>query len=383
MLQKLWLIILIILPINSHAMWVSDTDKQYEKLDPLTYSAVLKNRQLIDQGPDSDRDAIAISSLQSIIAKHPNFAPAYVQLARATVDSGFISGDDYDPDTLNTGKEYLNKALALEPKYDYALAMMGFMFIMQNKPSEAESYYQQLLAMHSSYPYIYDQLSSLERHRGNFDKALEYTKLAQTTYMASPDAAPNQSAMLNDRLATLELQRGNRGKAIEYLKQGYSENKNNAKIASNYAAKIINAYRYGSLEDIDNLELEKWYKIGVQLAHAINTRSNSAWSWGDYASFELYYLGDYEKAIEYSQKALSIMNYGNARETLALAYYVKWAFLKSKNANNREANIFLHKAENLSPLTNENIQLLSYWSRGRYNVIQHILESKLAEQNSN
>lgn len=78
--------------------------------------------------------------------------------------------------------------------------------------------------------------------------------------------------------------------------------------------------------------------------HYIKLSPNDAWVWGNYARFLLNYPGDMDGAIEKSEKALSLMNYGNAKITLALAYYAKSEDLYEKGKFD-QAKIYRSKAK--------------------------------------
>jgi tetratricopeptide (TPR) repeat protein len=81
--------------------------------------------------------------------------------------------------------------------------------------------------------------------------------------------------------------------------------------------------------------------------------SKNAWNFGDYARIRLFERGDYETAITYFNKALSIKNYGRARYQLAIAYYVKWADINDDQSKLEEANESWQMAKTLYSDTNE------------------------------
>jgi tetratricopeptide (TPR) repeat protein len=327
---------LIFLPLTSHAYWISEIDKKYENIDPAAYAAVLNDRKLIDLGPEHGQAPIALEDLKAIVANHKDFAPVYVQLARASIDSGYISDDTYDPQALESSLKYLNQALSIKPEYDYAIVMKGFIFIMQGKYDQAETSYNKAISMHTNYPYIYAQLGSLEKHRGNYQKS------------------------------------------IEYLGKGYELNKTDAHVAIGYINGIIGSYNtmfYSGMSTPDSIAQEdKWQKIRIHLD------PNSAWIWGDYAQFQLYCLGDYDKAILYSNKALAIMDYGLGRENLALAYYTKWAFLELKKPDSNQAKKIWNEAQMISPLTRDMFNHLLTFGGIHYAPIQDLLDSKVTLQ---
>jgi tetratricopeptide (TPR) repeat protein len=76
---------------------------------------------------------------------------------------------------------------------------------------------------------------------------------------------------------------------------------------------------------------------------------DSAWSWGNYASFQLYLNEDVDGAIVNARKALSLMNYGMGRFILGSALYTKWAILKNKDENSTEADRYFKEARRIYP----------------------------------
>ena len=51
---------------------------------------------------------------------------------------------------------------------------------------------------------------------------------------------------------------------------------------------------------------------------------NDPWIMGNYASYALFTLGQFDEAVSYCNKALAIRDYRAARSTLAAAYLRRW-----------------------------------------------------------
>ncbi len=299
-------------PVLSHADWMSDIDRKYQKDDPALYSSVLKAKTLIsDANGQTDLNNQAITILKTVLNKNSKFAPAYVQYARVISNLGHQVNNKFDGTALSSQEDYLKRAMILEPNYDYAIAMMGFTKMFQGDLDEAEKYYARAAKMESSYPYLKSQMAQLATKRGDYKKSI--------------------------KLAT----------------EGYEEQKSEPKIAAGIINELIFAYE--KLEGDHNKALEFWQTKRTDLDPSV------AWSWGDHARFRLYFLGDYEGAIKYGEKALSLMNYRVARFILAGAYYKKWADLKDNKARNAEANEAWRKAKYLYPDTTRVIQDFSFY----------------------
>lgn len=290
-----------------HAEWISDVDKKYAKRQPSLYLQVAKAKSLIsDANGQTAMNEQAVLLLGEVLRKDQKFAPAYVQFARVTSNLGHQVNNQFDGTALQSQEDYLRKALALEPNYDYAIALMGYTKMFQGNLDEAEKYYMHAEKLGSKYPYLKAQMAQLSTKRGNYRKAIN--------------------------LAT----------------QGYEENKSDPKTAAGIVNELIFAYERLDGDNIE--ELEKWQAKRRTLAPEV------AWYWGDHARFRLYFIGDYEGAIKYGEKALSLMNYGVGRYILAGAYYKKWADLRGNQTRRAETKDAWERAASLSPVTGEMIE---------------------------
>lgn len=287
------------------ADWMSEVDKKYQQRSPAQYAKVAEAANLITTANgNSEKSYAAVDLLVAVTKESPKFAPAYVQLARAVSNLGTLPNNDFDKRALQSQEQLLQKALAIEPGYDYAIALMGFTKMFQGKLDEAEKYYIKAEKMGTGYPYLKSQLSHLANKRGNYPLALELA------------------------LA------------------GYEQNKSTPNLAAAAITEILLAYQ--NLPGDTASEEEKWFIKRREL-------NPSAWNWQAHASFRLYRFGDYEKSIEYGTKALSIMNFGVGRYTLAAAYYKKWNDLKDNPASLGEANKALEIATAMHPDTRDMI----------------------------
>jgi tetratricopeptide (TPR) repeat protein len=270
-----------IAPFVCHAEWISSIEKKYAQRNPELYQQTMRAKSMNREGyGNTDSELQAKKLLLDVVRQNSKFAPAYVQLASVTAALGYISDNEYEPAALHDQEEYVKKALALAPDYDEALALMGFSKMMQGNLTEAESYYMRLENMGSGYPYLKAQMSELEVKRENY------------------------------------------AKAVAIAEKGYEEQKSDSKLAVDYVTQILIAYDDFPGNHLE--EMEKWQAKRTDLS------PNVAWFWGDHARFRLYYMFDYEGAITYGTKALSLMRYGMGERYLAAAYYLKWASLKDK-----------------------------------------------------
>lgn len=297
------LFMFICMPVLCRADWMSDVDKRYEKQFPVQYGKVYKAQRLITSANGQTNQTLeALELLHSVLEENQNFAPAYVQIARAASDLGRMSNNRFEISSLKEMEIALQKAIEIEPNYDYAIALMGFAKMFQGDLDGAEAHYGQVERLGSGYPHLFSQLSQLAKMRGNYDLALKY---ALTAYEQNRDSPTLAAASITGIIYALHAMPGDR-------------------VA----------------------ELEAWYSKRREL-------DPSAWNWQAHANFRLYYLGDYEKSIEYCKNALALMDFGLGRYTLAAAYYKKWSDLKDDPLRSSEAKQAYESAVLLYPVTGQ------------------------------
>jgi len=292
------------LPILASAEWLSKVDQRYRDQSPEKYAKVTQARALL-AGVDGRMDRVerAFSILVPLVQQDPKFAPAYVQLARAWTDAGNLGGNNFDPRALAQAESALKQALTLEPQDDYAMCLMGFTMMFLGRLDEAANWYASAEKAGSTYPYLYTQLSELARKRKDLPTAL---RLAYRGYEVNAGDPPTAAGAITNILFVLQDMPGD-----------------------------------------TNAEEEKWHAKRSELA------PDSPWFWQAWGSFRLYRFADWQKAIEYETKALSIMDFGRARTDLAMAYYTKWASLKQVPGRAPEATEAFQKAMKLRRLDNE------------------------------
>ena len=302
-LRLFCLLVLFGIPFLCRADWMSEVDKRYQTQFPSQYAKVSEAQKLITNAQgNTSHTRRAIELLRSVISVNQRFAPAYVQIARATSNLGLMQNNRFDLGSLQEMEKALRKALEIEPSYDYAIALMGFAKMFQGDLDGAEKYYGQAERMGSTYPYLLTQQSQLANRRGNYKLALDYATKAYEQNRNSPTLA---ASAINEILFTLQ-----------------------------------------KMPDDTSVEEEKWYTKRRELVP-------TAWNWQAHASFRLYRFGDYEKSIEYGKNALTLMDFGVGRYTLAAAYYKKWSDLRDSPSRANEAKQAYQAATMLYPVTDD------------------------------
>lgn len=111
---------------------------------------------------------------------------------------------------------YLEKALAIDPHYSYALSLQSLMALVQNKKVEALQLAQEAVSTNSSSPAAYIALSYVQQARFDLDGALSNVDKAA--------ALDPQDGLILARLAELWLSKGYLDKALDAAERGAAVN---------------------------------------------------------------------------------------------------------------------------------------------------------------
>ena len=284
--------------------WVSEVDKRYKNIDYNLYLKVMKAKSLIPGSSSEMKEATKL--LNEVINVSPNFAPAYVQVAR------LISNQRLTKEMIKIMESVLNTALILEPEYGYAMAMMAYTKIRKRELDDAEMYLLKAEQSGTGYPYVKSMWSDLLMRKGKYKEA---TKIA-----------------------------------IE----GFNDYKDNPELAVSYIKMIISSLRRikGNFD-----ELDYWYKKRIEL------RPNVAFFYFSYSSFLVFHKYNFDAAITNAEKAVNIANSDNARRILATALYCKWSTLDDTPNMEFEATQFFKRATLVDTDLN---YLLSQMSKNTY-----------------
>lgn len=220
----------------------------------------------------------AAGLLKSLLAAYPNSALGTAGLVQLTLSAGYQSGINYDESALRKAREYAERAIALGPD-------LGDVYV------------------HGGYAYLYS---------GSLTKARE---LAAKARNLQPD-----SARVDLLSAELTLHEKRYDESIKYALASTGKTKDKLLLYKAY----MNLWRiYERQERFDLAEKYLLLCIGLNPANP--------WSLVNYASFFCYSTKNYEKAIEYGEKALARMDFGVAHVILCDAYRNRgWGELQQK-----------------------------------------------------
>lgn len=215
----------------------------------------------------------AKSLLDAVLRIDANCAPAYMELARFHIMDGHIHSNIIRPESLALAERSLNDAVAVDPDYADAYVLFGHLYRLMGRHKDAVESLEKAKLIGTGNPWLWLNWADLMIDERRYDLAAQY-------YQQVIDSkTTNSKAMLA---------------AYEGLITYYEDT--------------------GALSNADIMHLD-----------AIQYEPDNAWLYGNYASFLLYKVGDYDKAIQYGRMALERMDYGVGRQTLAAALYRKWA----------------------------------------------------------
>lgn len=212
----------------------------------------------------------AIGCLNKVLKIDPNYALAYVGMARATRCLGYINNENFEPGTLEQCQLYLDKAMQIDPNLPQAYIT---------------SYY--------NYKYRKDLLTA--------------KKMFKEAERLAPDAP--DVVLISARFAAQEKRTD---EAINLAKKTV-EISNNERI-------INSAYRLIRDIYIENKQYSLAEEVYLKI---IELEPDSAWAKSNYSSFLIRFRKDYDKAIEYVKLALEQMDFGMGHRILSKACYQK------------------------------------------------------------
>ena len=275
------------------AEWYSPVVALYQERNSELFEQYEQARELNDawRGEGAYLDE-ARRILDSIVQSDNRFAPAYFEIGRLEIMDGYINNTKFSEGSLEAAEAAILKAIELEPDYAEAHALLG---------------------------HLYTRSGNYEAARSSLEKA---------------EFIGTKSPWLNINWGDLLVRVGEHEAAFDRYMQVIEDGTDNRKA---YSSALTGVQRY--YEQAGELDLaDEWYRKELEY------EPESAWSWGNYAAFQLYSLGDEDGAIASAETALGIMDYGMGRMTLACALYTKWARLMDEGSSGNEAAQYFSRA---------------------------------------
>lgn len=316
------LLLLFLLSFASSAVasdWNSPIDEKYRQQNAELFSQYQQAQELIDQYYSKrDGRSRAQNILDHVLDADPNFAPAYYELGRIRIMTGYMSNSGFRDGSFNSAEETINKAISIEPQYAEAYALLGHLYTL----------------------------------------AKDYTAAQQA--LTRSEEIGTESPWLDLNWADLLVKIGKPDEALTRYLHVLAEGTTNVKI-QNAALKGVRRYYEAKRE---YAEADKWYQKGLALT------PNAASTWGNYASFQLYSLGDENGAIFSAEKALAIRDYGMGRSTLGNALYTRWARKQEQGASTAELERLYARASTFQPDAKRAAKTLATYKETRFAAIR-------------
>ena len=228
-------------------------------------------RELLD-GPMRARPLGAANGIvEAILARDPDYAAAYVELARFVLKTNYIGSsnyrDNFSEQGIETAVDLLEQAIALEPRFADSYVLYGYIAASIGRPAMALVALEEAERLASSNPWLWLNRALTLESMGQYERARD-------DYFRATETLQSGSSWHIDALEGLT--------------------------------------RVGrTFEEVDDA-----YRAIVGL------RPAGHFARGNYAAF-LLRNGRYEEAIDYARRALSIQQYPHATRTLGLALYAK------------------------------------------------------------
>ncbi len=278
--------------------WISPIDKKYSAKYPEVFSSFSKARDLLNSwhgqgGKLKEADTL----LRQAIEKEEFFAPAYREYGRLHIMAGHINNDNFKEGSLNPAEKSILKSIEIEPNYADSYVLLGHLYTNMKRYKKAKNALVKAESIGTDIPWLHLNWADLLKKQRQYEEAMKrYQYIVET---GTSNRKAYSSALSG--VTTIYWYMGQYGKANE----GYKKE--------------------------------------------IEYEPESAWNWGNYSSFLLFSYDDVDGAIENGQKAISIMNYGMGRFTLACALYTKWAQLLHNPFRKEEAIQYFGLAWSLYP----------------------------------
>lgn len=241
----------------------------------------------IDNGSSAATEE-AREKLELVIARNPNYAPAYIEMARVAMRT------NWSPEGLHHAETLLDSALKLSPQSSDAKILLGYVYTHQRRFGEAEKQFTDAARSKPLNLWLWTNWGEMLDMQGKVDPAIAKYREAVTRPLGT-----GKSYRAKEMAYTFLLKRLQERKDADGLEALYTQ------------------------------RMREW---GVASCYDL-----------EYARFKLEMRGDARGAMDLARGALELnCRGGQARQILGLANYVLWAQGTASSAEAlNQARIFL------------------------------------------
>ncbi|WP_437976682.1 protein kinase [Sorangium sp. So ce295] len=228
-------------------------------------SLVRDANALLDEARSQSVYQRARALLDQAIRANPAYAPAHAALGRVAYKSGYLRGNEYEPDSLVRAHEHTDKALELDPGCLDAHVVKGWAYMFQKNHGEARR-----------------MVEAAEALRRDADDVILLS-------------------------ATLAEREGKTEEALAGAKRIIETSKNPQVLARAYDI-LTDVYK----------AMREWDAVEDTYLAIVRLDPKSAWAKGNYANF-LTWREEHDRAVDMARAALAMNDYPIGRTILASA----------------------------------------------------------------
>lgn len=235
----------------------------------------------------------AEAKLRQALEINPDEAGAYVELARYTMKAA----GQLDVKTLDQSEQLLRRAIVIAPTFGNAYVLLGYVLTHQRRLKEADEAFANAEKYKATSPWLEFNVAELRDNQGQRQQAAQ-------SFMRIASSSANPISM--------------RTSALQWLEQFY-------------------------------VGTRQFEQADVAYKTEIGLRPNMPWPKGNYSYFLRVHRLDLVQSERFAREALLLMDYGMARQSLAMTLYLQWADALLVEENGKRAELVFAEANRLDP----------------------------------
>ena len=235
--------------------------------DPKAYALYLQARQLAEQNT-AEAFQKSDALYHQVLQIDPSYAPAWAELAGNSVNK-LISGMVSSEEGAARGREFAEKALAIDPDNAQAHGKLGFIALYENDLAGAAKQYERALTLDPTNLNVVNDACVFVANLGRMDEALE---LQQAIVRRDP---VNTTALFN--LGAYQRFSGYYDEAIASFRTALNLDSNQGVVHYELAvALLLKGDATGALAEMEREPIEAYRMIGLSMVyHALGRKAES------------------------------------------------------------------------------------------------------------